>query len=1066
MPTNLSTGTTADILLVAGGGGGGSNMGGGGGAGGTTATSQYLNFNTYNITVGAGGSGAPAGGSSVRGNNGTDSMIISTSTTATYSVMFQTGQSLTPGTNVSFAYTGDFTVEGWIYRLTTGDAVMIIQGTSPYFGINVNAGTGINVYLNNATANLVVTNRIPAIQTWNHIALVRSSGIVKVYLNGVPSTTTASNAATLGFSASNLYIGANNTTGGANQYISNVRITNGTALYTNTFTVSSTPLTPVTNTVLLACSSSTYTKDFSTSSASLIAAGVLPGSPFTLLWTPFNSTFTTVGGGGGGSDYGNPTVNIASFGGSGGGAQSSSSLFGSGITGQGNSGVGAGGGGTYSASGGGGATSVGASAATGNAGGTGLASSILGTTYYWGGGGGGSGYSNLSGNGGAGGGGGGAPLNGGSVSGTGGGYGNIQGINPGADAIAGALGAQTNKAGGNGGTNTGGGGGGGSHINLTNAGGTGGSGAVVIRYVGSQRGTGGTIYSYTSGSTLYTAHAFFTSAIFTLYPSAIYAQANGGQGGPYGGGGGGGGSWYSAIFNDGTVTSITSATVYYGSFNGTSQYLSIPTNAALNFSTGDFTVEAWVNTTAANAADFFIISATGSGGFFFGYNSGAATYGWGRVGTAWDYYTGANATKTNGVWQHIAVSRSGTNMRIFVNGVQTGTTQLNSTAYDLSVTSTIVGWQSGSYYFPGFMSNLRVVKGVAVYTGNFTVSLSDLSTTQSSVGNIAAITGSQTSLLTLKNATIIDNSTNNVSVTNVNAVTIGSTTTNTVSISYPIGSSWIGQAGGLGADGSASNNAGYPVVGGGGGGGGGVSTTAASGGGGGVDVYGITSSSNYIIFGGSANNPGSGGAKFNLGGQPGTGGNGGLYGGGGAGAAVSSVDTNTGNGAGGALLIVYNTTASTYSYPSIMPVLSNSVGAGSNTLLTFSSTTNKLLLTQFDNIVTPYQGLQYETLNTGNLVNYGNVDINVAKTFLSQSIIAGNLQVITYITDHEMMLKNSDPTLPATYNTPGNYQVIQEVTPANDPRLITVRIQNFVTGVTGSDGSQTVSVTAGGQVWF
>ena len=149
-----------------------------------------------------------------------------------------------------------------------------------------------------------------------------------------------------------------------------------------------------------------------------------------------------------------------------------------------------------------------------------------------------------------------------------------------------------------------------------------------------------------------------------------------------------------------------------------------------------------------------------------------------------------------------------------------------------------------------------------------------------------------------------------------------------------------------------------------------------------------------------------------------------------------------------------------------MPVLSNSVGAASSTLLTFSSTTNKLLLTQFDNIVTPYQDLQYETLNTGKLTNYNSVDINVDKTSQSQSIVAGNLQIISYITDHEMMLKNSDPTLPATYNTPGNYQSIQEITPANDPRLITVRVQNFVIGVTGSDASLTTAVTSGGQVWY
>jgi hypothetical protein len=182
------------------------------------------------------------------------------------------------------------------------------------------------------------------------------------------------------------------------------------------------------------------------------------------------------------------------------------------------------------------------------------------------------------------------------------------------------------------------------------------------------------------------------------------------------------------------------------SLNGTTQYLSTPTNAALNFSTGDFTVEAWLNTTSANAGDFFIISSTGSaGGFFVGYNSSAASYGWGVTALTWDYSTGA--TKVNGLWQHVAVSRSGTSMRIFVNGVQAGTTQTNSTAYNLGVTSTVVGWQASTYYFPGYISNLRVVKGVAVYTGNFTVPIRPLTSTQTSSANISAITGTQTSLL-------------------------------------------------------------------------------------------------------------------------------------------------------------------------------------------------------------------------------------------------------------------------------------------------------------------------------
>jgi len=808
-------GALVDVLLVAGGGGGGSDMGGGGGAGGLTTSNQYLSPGTYAITVGSGGSGAPAGVSQIRGTNGTDSMLISTANTVSYSVMFQGSQSISTPASAAFLLAGDFTVEGWLYRFATGDASMILQGVSPYFAINVNPGTGFNIYLNNATANLVVTDRVPAIQTWNHVALVRRSGIISVYLNGIASATTASNVTTLGYNAI-FYIGALGVqaSGSTQGYISNVRVTNGTALYTGTFTPSSIPLTTVTNTILLACSSSTYTKDYSTSSFALVANGLLAGSPTSLLWNPFNAYNTVVGGGGGASEYVNNN-SPAAFGGSGGGVAGSSSVtFGLGITGQGNQGGASGG--SYYPGGGGGAVLVGTSGVgTGAKGGDGFSSSLLGTTYYWAGGGGGAGYSNIAGNGGAGGGGGGAPLNGGSVSGTGGGYGNTQGINAGSNAIAGTLVAQTNVAGGSAGANTGGGGGGSSHYNLTNPGGSGGSGAVIIRYAGLQKATGGTVYSYTSGTTVYTAHAFFSSDVLTLNPSPVNPQQNGGPGGPYGGGGGGGGNW-------------------------------------------------------------------------------------------------------------------------------------------------------------------------------------------------------------------------------------------------------VGSSGGLGSPGS-SLGSGYPGSSG-SGGGGGTSVTTSTSGGGGVDIYGLSNSGSA----GAVNSPGTAGSTFisNGGGKPGVGGNGGLYGGGGAGAAVSSVDTTTGNGASGALLIVYNTTASTYSYPNIMPLVSNTVNTASSILLVASTTSNRVLVNQIDNIVTPYQGLNYQSITTKVPVVYNVQELTATKESQSLSVLASNIQITTYITDHEMMLKNSDPQLIASWDQPGNYQFIQEITPANDPRLITVRVQNFVVGVTGSDSQFVTAVTSGGQMWY
>jgi hypothetical protein len=209
--------------------------------------------------------------------------------------------------------------------------------------------------------------------------------------------------------------------------------------------------------------------------------------------TSFGSAATAIGGGGGGTGATSPTV-----GGSGGGASSASGSTGaaasgtsvSGFTTYGNAG-GTNAGGTASAAGGGGAGGAGGNAgvngSVGGLGGVGIdLSSHFGTSvgadsgYFAGGGG------------------------GGSQSNTGGG------------AASGGLGgggtAQANASTGEAGTaNTGGGGAGGGWSTNYGNGGNGGSGVVIIRYSGSQQGTGGTVTS-PSGDTM---HVFTSSGTFT-----------------------------------------------------------------------------------------------------------------------------------------------------------------------------------------------------------------------------------------------------------------------------------------------------------------------------------------------------------------------------------------------------------------------------------------------------------------------------------------------------------------------------------------------------------------------
>ena len=96
-----------------------------------------------------------------------------------------------------------------------------------------------------------------------------------------------------------------------------------------------------------------------------------------------------------------------------------------------------------------------------------------------------------------------------------------------------------------------------------------------------------------------------------------------------------------------------------------------------------------------------------------------------RYAPAYTGYT-FSWTPTTGVWYFVAVSRSGTSLRAFINGSQIGTTQTAST--DFSNINTTDGFQIGkmiagggtSYYLNGYIDDLRITKGYARYTGSFT----------------------------------------------------------------------------------------------------------------------------------------------------------------------------------------------------------------------------------------------------------------------------------------------------------------------------------------------------------
>lgn len=160
-----------------------------------------------------------------------------------------------------------------------------------------------------------------------------------------------------------------------------------------------------------------------------------------------------------------------------------------------------------------------------------------------------------------------------------------------------------------------------------------------------------------------------------------------------------------------------SAATYGGSgyFGASTQYLTLGTNTAFNPGAGDFTFECWV----------YAISSPTSSSLFEGVSNGLSVtfdatnkLAIANSGVAYLVTDPSAFTLTN-QWVHIAAVRSGTNLSLYKNGSRVATSASNLTNF-VTLTQNYIGLNGGSSYFPGYISNLRLVKGTAVYDPTLT----------------------------------------------------------------------------------------------------------------------------------------------------------------------------------------------------------------------------------------------------------------------------------------------------------------------------------------------------------
>lgn len=171
---------------------------------------------------------------------------------------------------------------------------------------------------------------------------------------------------------------------------------------------------------------------------------------------------------------------------------------------------------------------------------------------------------------------------------------------------------------------------------------------------------------------------------------------------------------------------------YSAVFDGTGDYLTTPYVAAdFNWWTGSFTLECWVfassfstwqysdsvnlhskligNSGTASTYSYWSFGPIASGAVVFRYWNGSAS----NAATS-------TATVVSGQWNHIAVVFDGSKINIYVNGVGLATPVSVIGTPQASTSVPLALGVLNSQYLAGYVDDLRITKGVARYTANFT----------------------------------------------------------------------------------------------------------------------------------------------------------------------------------------------------------------------------------------------------------------------------------------------------------------------------------------------------------
>jgi hypothetical protein len=166
-----------------------------------------------------------------------------------------------------------------------------------------------------------------------------------------------------------------------------------------------------------------------------------------------------------------------------------------------------------------------------------------------------------------------------------------------------------------------------------------------------------------------------------------------------------------------------------GMFDGSSDYISTPYSTDFDFGNGDFTIDLWAYFTNPRKGYEMIASHRLNGGtngwvFYIENNSALQFIADADGGGGWDFVIPTGFYPEANTWTHLAAVRHGNDWNVYVNGISVAHIVNGGTIMDLNVPLYIGSdpTYGTNYNFEGYLDELRISKGVARWTSDFTPS--------------------------------------------------------------------------------------------------------------------------------------------------------------------------------------------------------------------------------------------------------------------------------------------------------------------------------------------------------